>query len=106
MARPGPYQIQAAIASLHDAAATLRETDWAQIASLYESLLRMHPSPVVELNLAVAVAMRWSAAGWAALADLDATALDDHQPSATAPTWPRVGRTAGALAAYDRALDL
>jgi RNA polymerase sigma-70 factor (ECF subfamily) len=53
----GPYQLQAAIAALHACAATPAETDWPQIAALYERLLRLHPSPVVGLNHAVAVAM-------------------------------------------------
>ena len=55
--RPGPYQVQAAIAALHDEAAVPSETDWTQIASLYATLQGMAPSPVVELNLAAAVAM-------------------------------------------------
>ncbi len=55
--RTGPYQLQAAIAALHDEAPDDAATDWAQIASLYAALARMDPSPVVELNLAVAVAM-------------------------------------------------
>jgi RNA polymerase sigma-70 factor (ECF subfamily) len=55
--RPGPYQVQAAIAALHDEAATPAATDWPQIAALYRSLQLMTPSPVVELNLAAAVAM-------------------------------------------------
>ena len=55
--RPGPYQLQAAIAALHDEASTAADTDWPQIAALYGALQRMTPSPVVELNLAAAVAM-------------------------------------------------
>jgi RNA polymerase sigma-70 factor, ECF subfamily len=55
--RPGPYQIQAAIAALHAQAERAEETDWRQIALLYESLARMTPSPIVELNRAAAVAM-------------------------------------------------
>ncbi len=54
--QPGPYQVQAAIASLHASAATARETDWAQIDLLYGALERMQPSPIVRLNRAVAVA--------------------------------------------------
>jgi RNA polymerase sigma-70 factor (ECF subfamily) len=54
---PGPYQLQAAIAALHAEAGTPAETDWRQIASLYEKLLEWNPSPVVALNHAVAVAM-------------------------------------------------
>jgi RNA polymerase sigma-70 factor (ECF subfamily) len=53
----GPYQLQAAIAALHAHAATPEETDWPQIAALYEKLLEMNPSPVIALNHAVAVAM-------------------------------------------------
>jgi len=55
--RPGPYQIQAAIAALHAQAARAEETDWRQIALLYQSLARLAPSPIVELNRAAAVAM-------------------------------------------------
>jgi len=55
--RPGPYQLQAAIAALHAQAETPGETDWPQIAALYAELARAEPSPVVDLNRAVAVAM-------------------------------------------------
>ena len=55
--RPGPYQLQAAIAACHATAADAADTDWAQIAALYGELRRWCPSPVVELNRAVAVAM-------------------------------------------------
>ncbi len=54
MRQPGPYQIQAAIAALHAQARTPSETDWAQIAALYETLLRWNPSPVIALNHAAA----------------------------------------------------
>jgi RNA polymerase sigma-70 factor (ECF subfamily) len=54
---PGPYQLQAAIAALHVEAASAEETDWPQIAALYAQLVRLTPSPIVELNRAVAVAM-------------------------------------------------
>ena len=54
---PGPYQLQAAIAALHAQAASVEETDWPQIALLYGSLARLDPSPVVEVNRAVAVGM-------------------------------------------------
>jgi RNA polymerase sigma-70 factor (ECF subfamily) len=53
----GPYQIQAVIAALHSQASTPEETDWGQIAALYEKLNELHPSPVISLNRAVAVAM-------------------------------------------------
>jgi RNA polymerase sigma-70 factor (ECF subfamily) len=55
--RPGPYQLQAAIAAVHATAATPADTDWSQIVVLYDELARRHPSPVVALNRAVAVAM-------------------------------------------------
>src|SRR5205814_1829187 len=55
--RPGPYQVQAAIAACHATASTPQETDWIEIARLYQELLRYNASPVVELNRAVAVAM-------------------------------------------------
>lgn len=57
MRRPGPYQLQAAIAALHDEAATPEATDWPQIAALYDALVRFQPTAVVELNRAAAVAM-------------------------------------------------
>jgi RNA polymerase sigma-70 factor (ECF subfamily) len=110
MARPGPYQVQAAIASLHDSAATASATDWAQIASLYESLQRMSPSPVVELNLAVAVAMRDGPATGLAILDGLATAgsLDDYSylHAARADLLRRLGRWSEAAIAYRRALEL
>jgi RNA polymerase sigma-70 factor (ECF subfamily) len=55
--RPGPYQVQAAIAALHAQTERAEETDWRQIALLYQSLARLTPSPIVELNRAAAVAM-------------------------------------------------
>jgi RNA polymerase sigma-70 factor (ECF subfamily) len=110
MARPGPYQVQAAIASLHDAAATPADTDWVQIASLYGSLLRMNPSPVVELNLAAAVAMRdGPATGLAMMDGLAASgALDDYSylHAARADLLRRLARWSEAAAAYRRALEL
>jgi RNA polymerase sigma-70 factor (ECF subfamily) len=57
MRRGGTYQVQAAIAACHDTAPDVASTDWPQIAALYDELLRLTPSPVVELNRAVAVAM-------------------------------------------------
>jgi RNA polymerase sigma-70 factor, ECF subfamily len=58
--RPGPYQVQAAIACLHTASARAEDTDWPQIAALYASLSAMTRSPVVELNRAAAVGMAWA----------------------------------------------
>src|SRR5207302_6475804 len=67
--RPGPYQIQAAIAACHATAKVAGETDWAQIAALYGELARLLPSPVVALNRAVAVAMADGPAAGLALVD-------------------------------------
>jgi len=110
MARPGPYQVQAAIASLHDTAVTPAATDWAQIASLYESLLRMNPTPVVELNLAVAVAMRdGPATGLAMLDGLASTGeLDEYSyfHATRADLLRRLERWSEATTAYAQAIEL
>jgi RNA polymerase sigma-70 factor (ECF subfamily) len=74
--RPGPYQLQAAIAALHSGVASAADTDWWQIALLYGELLRYEPSPVVEANRAVAVAMAEGPA--AGLVILDIIAGDDR----------------------------
>ena len=107
--QPGPYQLQAAIAAVHADAPTGAATDWAQIVTLYDHLYTLRPNPVVALNRAVALAeLRGPDAGLAALgADLDAR-LGDYQPyhAARADLLARSGRTADALAAYDRALEL
>ena len=107
--RSGPYALQAAIAALHDEAADVAATDWPQVVALYEVLARVSPSPVVELNRAVAVAMRdGPQAGLAALDALDADALRDYHPfpAARADLLRRAGRTAEAAAAYRAALQL
>ncbi|MDO8485408.1 MAG: RNA polymerase sigma factor, partial [Candidatus Limnocylindrales bacterium] len=110
MGRPGPYQVQAAIASLHDEAATPADTDWAQIASLYGSLMRMSPSPIVELNLTVAVAMRdGPATGLAMMDGISASgALDGYSylHAARADLLRRLERWSEASNAYRRALEL
>ena len=108
--RPGPYLIQAAVAALHAEARTAADTDWPQIAALYDELLRRDPSPVIELNRAVAVGMaRGPLAGLAllqrpALAD----ALDGYHwyHAAAADFLRRAGYRAEARAAYVRALAL
>ncbi|MEZ4437058.1 MAG: DUF6596 domain-containing protein [bacterium] len=108
--RPGPYQIQAAIAALHAEAAHPDATDWAQIEALYERLHRHRPDPVVALNHAVAVAMHQGPA--AALPLVDALAADgalDHYPylpATRADLLRRLDRRADAAAAYRRALEL
>ncbi|CAM5585378.1 RNA polymerase sigma factor (plasmid) [Streptomyces viridifaciens] len=107
--RPGPYALQAAIAAVHDEAADVATTDWPQVVALYDVLLRVSPSPVVELNRAVAVAMRdGPEAGLAALDALNADALRGYHPlpAARADLLRRLGRTAEAAAAYRAALEL
>ena len=110
LGRSGPYQVQAAIASLHDEATTSADTDWAQIASLYGSLLQMSPSPVVELNLAAAVAMRDGPAIGLAMIDgiTPPDVLDGYSyfHAARADLLRRLERWSEAATAYDRALEL
>ncbi len=106
---PGPYALQAAIAALHDEAADVATTDWAQIVALYDVLFEVSPSPVVQLNRAVAVAMRdGPETGLAALDAFEGDALRDYHPlpAARADLLRRIGRTAEAAAAYRVALDL
>jgi RNA polymerase sigma-70 factor (ECF subfamily) len=104
--RPGPYQLQAAIAALHARAREPGETDWTQIALLYAELARLQPSPVVELNRAVAVAMAEGPA--AGLELLDDLPLDRYHlfHSARADLLRREGRVDEARAAYERAREL
>ena len=110
MARPGPYQVQAAIASLHDDAASPADTDWAQIAGLYATLMQMNPSPVVELNLAVAIAMRDGPAVGLAMLDgiwaSGALAGYSYFHAARADLLRRLERWSESLTAYHRALQL
>jgi RNA polymerase sigma-70 factor (ECF subfamily) len=104
----GPYQLQAAIAALHAEAPTFADTDWPQIAALYRELARRQPSPIVELNRAVAVSMAEGAAIGLELLDRVATAdeLRNYQPyqAARADMLRRAGRTDEAIVAYQRAL--
>jgi RNA polymerase sigma-70 factor (ECF subfamily) len=106
----GPYTLQAAIAAVHAQAATADETDWAEIAALYEVLLRSEPSPVIELNRAVAVAMRDGPAAGLALVDaiLARGELAEYHlaHAARADLCRRLGRPADARASYARALEL
>ena len=108
--RIGPYTLQAAISAVHAEAPTAAATDWAQIVGLYDVLVRADPSPVIELNRAVAVAMRDGPTAGLALIDaiLDRGALADYHlaHSARAELCRRLGRTADARASYTRALDL
>jgi RNA polymerase sigma-70 factor (ECF subfamily) len=108
--RFGPYILQAAIVAVHAEAPTADATDWAQIVGLYDVLARMEPSPVVELNRAVAVAMRDGPAAGLALIDaiLERGDLADYYlaHSSRAELCRRLGRTSEARAAYERALAL
>src|SRR5580765_2830463 len=108
--RAGPYSLQAAVAALHAEARDGAATDWAQIVGLYDVLLRLDPSPVVELNRAAAVAMRDGPAAGLAIIDaiLGRGDLADYHLafSAKADLCRRLGRTADAIAAYERALAL
>lgn len=108
--RPGPYQIQAAIGALHAGAPTAADTDWSQIAALYGELRRYIPSPVIELNRAVAVGMaRGPLAGLALLGAPELTeALDGYHwyHAAAADFLRRAGYREAARAAYVRALAL
>jgi RNA polymerase sigma-70 factor (ECF subfamily) len=103
----GPYTIQARIAAVHAEAESAAETDWDRIVRLYEWHAAVAPSPVAELNHAVAVAMRDGAE--AGLERIDAIDGLDHYhplPSARAELLRRLGRTREAAAAYERALTL
>jgi RNA polymerase sigma-70 factor, ECF subfamily len=106
----GPYAIQAAIAALHAEAPNAAATDWAEIVGLYDVLLRGDASPVIELNRAVAVAMRDGPAAGLALVDgiLERGDLADYRlaHAARAELCRRIGRTADARASYTRALAL
>ncbi|MDX6597049.1 MAG: polymerase sigma-70 factor, subfamily [Gaiellales bacterium] len=104
--QPGPYQIQAAINAVHTDARTAAETDWRQIVALYDQLLLFAPTPVVELNRAVALAEVEDAT--AALAAIDQLDLDGyHLYHATrADLLARLGRAQDAASAYDTAIGL
>ena len=108
--RFGPYTLQAAIAAVHAEAPHAAATDWAQIAGLYDVLARVDPSPVIELNRAVAVAMRDGPLAGLILIDaiLARGELADYHlaHSARADMCRRLGRTAQARASYQRALEL
>jgi RNA polymerase sigma-70 factor (ECF subfamily) len=106
----GPYTVQAAISAVHADAATADATDWSEIVGLYDLLTRADPSPVIELNRAVAVAMRDGPAAGLALVDaiLDRGDLLDYRlaHAARADFCRRLGRAADARASYERALAL
>ena len=108
--KPGPYQLQAAIAACHATAAEASATDWAEIAALYAELVRLVPSPVVELNRAVAVAMAdGPAVGLAMVEELEASEkLSGYHllPATRADLLRRLGRNSDAAASYRDALEL
>jgi RNA polymerase sigma-70 factor (ECF subfamily) len=108
--RFGPYTLQAAIAAVHAQAPSAAATDWTQIVGLYDLLMRAEPSPVVELNRAVAVAMRDGPGAGLGLVDaiLVRGDLENYHlaHAARADLCRRLGRTAEARAAYERALSL
>ncbi|MGZ5137593.1 MAG: RNA polymerase sigma factor [Burkholderiales bacterium] len=108
--RFGPYTLQAAIAAVHAEAPDAAVTDWTEIVGLYDVLMEMVPSPIVELNRAVAVAMRDGPAAGLSLIDaiLERGDLADYHlaHSARAELCRRLGRTAQARAAFERALGL
>ena len=102
--RPGPYQLQAAIAAVHAEAASAGDTDWRQIAALYSELAWLNPNPVVLLNRAVAIGI--SEGPRARLALIDAlSGLDDYHllHAARADLLRRLRRTSAAAAAYNDA---
>jgi RNA polymerase sigma-70 factor, ECF subfamily len=108
--RFGSYTLQAAIAAVHAEAESVAATDWRQIVALYDQLLRIQPSPVVQLNRAVAIAMRDGPE--AGLAHIDAVLEHGELAnyylahSAQADMYRRLGRTAEARASYEKALAL
>jgi RNA polymerase sigma factor (sigma-70 family) len=107
LGRPGPYQLQAAIAAMHAQAPAADETDWPRIAALYAELLAMAPSPVVALNHAVAVAMATTPdEGLALIERIDGLERHHLLHAARADLLRRLGRTTEAAAAYRRAHEI
>ena len=108
--RFGPYSLQAAISAVHAEAADIESTDWNQIVALYDVLLRAEPSPIIELNRAVALAMRDGPAAGLALVEaiLAGGALAGYHLaySAHADLCRRLGKATEARASYQRALAL
>jgi RNA polymerase sigma-70 factor (ECF subfamily) len=106
--KPGRYQLQAAVAAIHAQAGDYDDTDWVEIAVLYAELLRIHPTPVVALNRAVAVALATEPAAGLELLEELAGPLDRYHlfHAARADLLRRSGEASAAAAAYDRALEL
>ncbi len=109
-AREGSYALQAAIAACHARAVTPADTDWSRIASLYETLAQVSPSPVVELNRAVAVAMAFGPQAGLDLVDALTTesSLQGYHllPSVRGDLLVKVGRVEEARAEFERAASL
>ncbi|SCL17037.1 RNA polymerase, sigma subunit, ECF family [Micromonospora inyonensis] len=103
---PGRYQILAAINAVHTAARDVRDTDWSQVVTLYNQLLRLDPSPIVRLNRAIAVAELDGPE--VALAEVDGLPLEGYHAfhATRADLLRRLGRSEQSRAAYDRAIDL
>jgi RNA polymerase sigma-70 factor (ECF subfamily) len=110
MRRPGPYQIQAAIAAIHAEAGRPEDTDWREIAGLYGALFALHPTAVVELNRAVAVAMADGPAAGLRLLDALEAGGELHRyhlfHAARADLLRRDGRLKEAAACYELSLAL
>jgi RNA polymerase sigma-70 factor (ECF subfamily) len=104
----GPYSVQAAIAALHAEAPSTAETDWAQIVALYDVLVRMAGSPVVELNRAVAIAMRDGPQAGLPIVEKVLPQIDNYHlaHAAHADLCRRLGRRREARASYEKALQL
>jgi RNA polymerase sigma-70 factor (ECF subfamily) len=102
--RPGPYQLQAAIAAVHSDAPTAERTDWRQIVALYDQLMTVAPGPVVALNRAVAVAEVDGPAAALALLDGVESYRGHLLPAIRADLLRRLGRGDEAVAAYDEAI--
>jgi RNA polymerase sigma-70 factor, ECF subfamily len=104
--RPGPYQLQAAIAAVHSDARSAADTDWRQVLALYDQLLAMTPGPVVALNRAVALAeVEGPEVGLAVVDGLDLPAYDVYH-AVRADLLRRLGKRAEAADAYGRAIEL
>ena len=107
--RPGPFQIQAAIAAVHGDALSADDTDWAQIVALYDQLRLFQDNPVVALNRAAAIGhLHGPESGLAELADIDSDLVADYQPyhAVRADLLASAGMTIRGLEAYDRAIHL
>jgi predicted RNA polymerase sigma factor len=108
--RPGPYQLQAAINAVHCDAPEASRTDWAQIVALYDALAQVAPSPVIELNRAVAVGMAFGPAAGLEIVDAlgaePALANYHWLPSVRGDLLAKLGRLEEARAEFERAAEM